>query len=140
MDDQSIKTELLDLERRYWQTMKDKDARAAVGLTDFPCVVAGAQGVAKVDEQPFSSMLTAGNWTIKSFTIGDDAELRMVSDDVAILAYKVHEDLIVDGQPVSMDANDASVWVKRDDQWRCALHTESVRGDPYGRDRKTMAA
>jgi len=29
-------------------------------------------------------------------------------DDVAILAYKVHEELTVDGKPVKLDAADAS--------------------------------
>jgi hypothetical protein len=26
--------------------------------------------------------------------------------------------------------------VKRNGDWVCALHTESLAGDPYGRDRK----
>lgn len=62
--------------------------------------------------------------------------MRLLEDDVALVAYKVHEDLTVDGKKVSMDAADSSVWVRRNDQWRCALHTESLAGDPYGRDRK----
>ena len=29
-----------------------------------------------------------------------------------------------------------SVWVRSGGQWRCAMHTESLAGDPCGRDRK----
>jgi hypothetical protein len=28
---------------------------------------------------------------------------------------------------------DASPWVQRDRRWVCALHTESIAGDPFGR-------
>jgi hypothetical protein len=52
----------------------------------------------------------------------------------------VHEDLIVDGKPVSLDAADSSTWVKRDGQWKCAMHTEAILGDPFGRDRTAMPA
>jgi len=37
----------------------------------------------------------------------------------------------------TLDAADASTWVKKDGRWLCALHTESLIGDPYGRDRRT---
>ena len=32
----TIERELVDLERRYWQALKDKDVEAAVELTDDP--------------------------------------------------------------------------------------------------------
>jgi hypothetical protein len=41
--------------------------------------------------------------------------------------------VIVDGKPESLAAFDASVWVRRGDAWLCALHTESLKGDPFGR-------
>lgn len=135
----SMERELLTLEQAYWQSMKDKDAAAATAITDFPCIVAGASGVAKVDEATFSQMLEGGAWTLNDFTIGDDVQVRMLTDDVAILAYRIREDLSVDGKPVSMEAADASVWVRRDGRWRCALHTESLIGDSYGRDRTPAA-
>ncbi|HEX5055391.1 MAG TPA: nuclear transport factor 2 family protein, partial [Gammaproteobacteria bacterium] len=56
--------------------------------------------------------------------------------DAAVLAYKVHSQITVDGESVSIEAADASSWVKRDGQWVCALHTEAILGDPFGRDRQ----
>jgi len=32
-----------------------------------------------------------------------------------------------------MKVETSSVWVRRDGTWTCALHTESVAGDPFGR-------
>jgi hypothetical protein len=62
--------------------------------------------------------------------------VRLLGDDVAIVAYQVHEELTVDGKPVTLDAADSSTWVRRDGRWLCALHTEAIAGDPFGRDRK----
>ena len=136
MQDTAIKTELMELEQRYWQAMKDKDVAAASRLTDYPCIVAGAQGVAAMDEKTLGSMLDGASWSMDDFKLDDDdVQVRRLSDDVAILAYKVREKLTVEGKPVKLEAADASVWVRRDGRWRCALHTESLSGDPYGRDR-----
>jgi hypothetical protein len=50
----------------------------------------------------------------------------------------VREQLTVDGNPLTLEAADASTWVRRDGRWVCALHTESIAGDPFGRDRQPM--
>lgn len=136
MEGPSLEHELIALEERYWQSMKDKDAGAATALTDYPCIVAGASGVMSVDEEAFTRMLEGGAWAIKDFTLGEDVQVRRLTEDVAIIAYKIRENLTVEGEAVTMEASDASVWVRREGKWRCALHTESVIGDPYGRDRK----
>ena len=41
-----IEALLLDHEKQYWQAIKDRDVQAAMRLTDDPCIVTGAQGVA----------------------------------------------------------------------------------------------
>jgi hypothetical protein len=68
-----------------------------------------------------------------------DDQVRQLGDDVAVVAYTVHEKLTVDGQPVTLDAADASTWVRRNGRCVCALHTESVKGDPFGRDRRAAS-
>jgi hypothetical protein len=59
-----------------------------------------------------------------------------VTTSRAAVAYQVHEELTVDGKPVTLDAADSSTWVRRDRRWLCALHTEAIAGDPFGRDRQ----
>ena len=136
MNTQTIEKELLTLERQYWQAIKDKDTEAAMRLTDDKCIVAGAQGVATLDRNAFAEMLNSGNWTLHDFHIDDDVQLRLLSDDVAVVGYKVTEKLTVDGKPVTLEAADASAWTRRDGRWVCSLHTEAISGDPYGRDRQ----
>jgi len=127
-------TELLNLEKRFWKCMKDKDVETALRMTDDPCIVTGAQGVSRIDKKTFAKMMETGTWVLHDFEI-KDAKVHRLSDDVAVIGYKVHEDLTVDGKRLTMDAADASTWVRRNGKWLCALHTESVAGDPYGRDR-----
>jgi limonene-1,2-epoxide hydrolase len=130
----TIATELIGLERRFWQAMVDRDVDAALALTADPCIVTGAQGVAKIDSRSFARMMETGQWELKSFEF-DRIEVERLSDDVAVVGYKVREELLVEGKPLTMEAADASTWVRRDGRWLCALHTESLLGDPFGRDR-----
>lgn len=138
MPEGPIEAQLLDLEKQYWQAIKDKDVQAAMRLTDDSCIVIGAQGVARISRDAFAGMLQAGGWTLHEFTLSD-TQVRVLSEDVAIVAYKVKELLTVEGKSLTVDAADSSAWVKRDGQWMCALHTEALSGDPFGRDRQPAA-
>jgi hypothetical protein len=131
----TVEKELLSCEKQYWQAMKDGDVEAAIGLTDFPCMVTGAQGVASVDKETFTKMMNAPPYEIQKAELGD-VRVRMLGDDIAIVAYTIHEELTVDGKPVTLDAADSSTWIRRDGRWMCALHSESIVGDPFGRDRQ----
>lgn len=129
--------ELFDVEMRFWNAMQAKDARAAQQLTDDGCVIVGAQGVSAIDSATMAKLTTEGQWQLKRFAFADGARhVRFVSDDIAIVAYTVTEQLVVGDRPLEITANDASVWVRRAGAWRCALHTESLAGDPFGRDRR----
>jgi hypothetical protein len=129
--------EFLDIEHRFWNAMQTKDASVAQAMTDDGCIVVGAQGVSAIDAQTMGKLTTEGQWQLDEYSFDEqNAKVRMLNDDVAIVAYKVNERVVVDGKELPVEANDASVWVRRDGKWLCALHTESLSGDPYGRDRK----
>ena len=136
----TIEKDLLKLEKRYWQALKDGDVDTALGLTDEPCIVAGPQGVSRIDKKQFESMMKEAKWQILNFEIGKDFQVRQLNDDVAVLAYTVHEDLTVDGKPLTLDAAESSTWVRRDGRWACAMHTEAITGDPFGRDSAAAAS
>jgi hypothetical protein len=128
--------ELIDVERRFWNAMQEKDAVAASTLTDDQCVIVGAQGVSAIDAKTMAKLTSEGQWELQRYAFDEQKrQIRFLTDDIAIVAYPVKERVIVDGQMLPVEANDSSVWVRRDGQWRCALHTESLAGDPYGRDK-----
>lgn len=135
MPTSTTERELLQLEKQYWQALKDKDAETALRLTDFPCIITGAQGIGAIEPRAFAAIVQDPPYTIESVDVEDYAQVRMLTDDVAVLAYKVHEELTVGGEPVSLEAADSSTWVQRDGRWLCALHSEAIVGDAFGRDR-----
>jgi hypothetical protein len=131
----ALEQKLIDLEKKFWESMKAKDLDTALTLTADPVILTGAQGVSRIDKATFAKLMTGAKWTLHDFDI-HDAEVEQLSDDVAVIGYKVHEDLTVDGERIALDAADASTWVRKNGNWVCALHTESVAGDPFGRDRQ----
>ena len=116
--------------------MIDRDVEASVQLIDDQCIVAGSQGAGTIDHAMYRNMMNGGTWKLLHFEFKNE-QVLFPSADVAIVAYEVHEELTVEGAPLTMDAVDTSVWIRRNGRWLCALHTESLRGDPYGRDRKS---
>ena len=136
MANAAIDNELVELEKKYWQSMKDKDVETAIALTDKTCIVTGAQGVSRIDHATYKRLMTEANWELLSFDFSE-VQTQRVTDDVGIVAYKVTENLTVDGKPVTLEASDSSTWVRRDGKWLCAVHTEAPTGDPFGRDRKS---
>jgi hypothetical protein len=130
--------QLLDLEHRFWDAMADKDAERAGNMTDDGCIIVGAQGVSAIDGPTMAKLTEDGAWELERYAFDEkSAQVRFLSDDVAIVAYRVDEQVTVEGESLPLAANDSSVWVRRNGEWRCALHTESLVGDPYGRDRRT---
>jgi hypothetical protein len=129
-----IDKEILELEREYWQAMITKDSEVATRLTADRSIIVGAQGVSTVGKQEIGDMVKSDKWTLKSFDFGD-VEFKATDKNTAIIAYTVKEDLEVDGKRLTLEANDSSVWSRRNGTWECVLHTEALKGDPFGRDR-----
>ena len=132
----TVEQALVELEKQYWQAIKDHDAETAMRLTDEECILSGAHGVRSIERHEFKRLMKTTPYTLHTFELSD-VQVRMLGDAVAVVAYMVHEELTVDGKPVALDAAETSVWVQRD-RWVCALHCESLAGDPFGRDK--MAA
>src|SRR5262245_13962257 len=130
--------EIIDLETRFWGAIRDGNAAAASSMVDDTCIVTGAQGNGAVDRTMFAKMMESPEWALHEFSF-EKENVIFPTDDVAIIAYTVTEQLTVEGKPLTLRAADASTWVKRGGQWLCALHTESVLGDPFGRDRPSSA-
>jgi hypothetical protein len=128
---------IIDLEKKFWRTMVDKDIEGSVAMLAGESIVAGSQGTARLTHDDYRGMAKQGDslWQLKSFQL-DDLKVTFPSDDVAVIAYTVTEEMEVEGEPVTLKAADATTWIRQDGEWLAALHTESVLGDPFGRDRK----
>jgi ketosteroid isomerase-like protein len=128
------KDEILSLERKFWDAIQAKDAEGAAAMIGEQCIVAGAQGVARIDRATYVKMAQTGKWTLHEYEM-TDVQVVEAGPDAAVIGYKVRERLTMEGREMTLEAADTSVWCRRDGRWLCMLHTESVLGDPFGRDR-----
>src|SRR5262245_38293866 len=102
MTSTAVEHDLLDREIEYWHAVKDKNADAALKLTDKGCFIAGPAGVRRVDTHSLATMAKAP-YTLNRFQM-TDAQVHLVGNDVGIVVYNVHEELTVEGKPVALDA------------------------------------
>ena len=84
---QSIHTELVGLEKQYWNAIKTGDTATAVSLSNDPCVVVGAKGVGELDNASLAQVMKGADYELKNFTL-DDIRVRQVTDDVAVIATR----------------------------------------------------
>lgn len=126
MENSSFSTEIISLEKKFWTAMQNHDLQTALSLTDFPCVVAGANGLSAVNKEEFEKMFNSNEGAIRDFKFDENSlEVRELSPDAAVVAYKVHTTFTKNGESRSIDAIDTSTWIKKDNKWVCAMHTET---------------
>jgi len=116
---------IVDLETRFWQSMVDKDAKLAKSMIADECLITGPMGSMKIDPDKYEAMTEQGQWTLDSFEFSD-LDVIFPSEDVAVIAYKVHQKGDMKGKAMDMKCADSSTWVRGGREWKCALHTETV--------------
>lgn len=133
-----IETEIIGLEQKFWDALKRKDVKTMESLSDETCVLAGPQGASKFKRADFANMLNQQRYEIVDFKFKDNWQVEILNSQTAVIAYNVEENLTVDGKPLTLSAAESSTWTKKDGKWVCSLHTESILGDPFGRDRNRV--
>ena len=130
----AIDKEIIAVEREYWDSMISKDPSVATRLTADESLIVGAHGVSTVSSKTIGAMVQSDGWKLKKYEFSD-IKVTLPSKDLALIGYHVREELEVEGKPVTFEANDSTVWERKNGKWASILHTESVAGDPFGRDR-----
>jgi len=119
-----METQIIELEKKYWQGMENHDYETVKNLTRFPCIIAGKNGVQSIDEATFKKMFESGDGDkIKVLNISD-IETQLLAENNAVIAYSI-ELGIVDDQKAPTKCACTSTWIKENNNWVCALHTEA---------------
>ena len=127
------KQQIIDLETRFWQSMKDKDVKTAQSLIAREGLVTGPMGTMTINPEKYAQMTRDGQWTLEEFQL-NNVEAVQPTEDSAIIAYEVHQTGDMKGQPMDLRCADSSVWVKEGGSWKCALHTETILQDANARE------
>ncbi len=122
------KDEIVALETSYWDAMKRKDGAATAKLAADPSLVTGARGVMSIPKAKMGAMTKEGSWTLESYSF-DDVQVTTPAPGVAIIAYKVTQQVTMDGKPLEMHAADQSTWIRGDNGWECHAHSETMLQD-----------
>ena len=126
------KQQIIDLETRFWQSMKDKDVDTAKSLIAQEGLVTGPMGTMTINPEKYAQMTRDGQWTLENFEM-KKVEVVQPTPDSAIIAYEVHQTGDMKGRPMDLRCADSSVWVKEGSDWKCALHTETILEDSNAR-------
>lgn len=136
--DELRRRELIELEHAFWNAMKVGDAQACARLSDRTAIVVGPQGILELERSDLGKLIEAESqtWKLERFDLDPSkVKFKQLTDDLAIVAYEIEEQIVVEGRPRTLTAFDTTVWVRKLGKWVCALHTETLAGDPFGRDR-----
>ena len=119
---------LINLEKKFWQSMVDEDTDTALSMLAEPSMMVSAQGAMQFDHAQYRQMAEQGNMVIKSFELSD-VNVMFPNDDTAVLTYKVRQAMAERGEDESEAVEqlmaDSSVWMRKDGEWRCFMHTET---------------
>ncbi|MDP3738338.1 MAG: nuclear transport factor 2 family protein [Hyphomonadaceae bacterium] len=124
------KDEIIDLEKSYWDAMKQKDGRRTAELSGKTSIVTGARGVMSIPKSKMGKMTEDGNWTLDSYEFGD-IEVATPTPDVTIIAYTVHQKVKMDGKAQDLRAADSSTWIRGPEGWECHAHSETFLDDKH---------
>jgi hypothetical protein len=127
--DSPTHAEILGLETSYWDAMKAKDGSTTAALSGRTSLVTGPKGVMTVEKDRMGQMTEEGNWQLESYDF-DDVKVITPSPDVAIIAYKVHQRVTMDGRKSDMHCADSSTWLRGENGWECHAHSETLLDGP----------
>ena len=117
--------QIIDLETKFWTSMKEKDVPTAQAMIAEECLITGPMGTMKADPEKYAQMTKDGQWTLENFEFSD-VNVIFPAEDVAVIAYKVHQTGQMKGKPMDMNCADSTTWTRSDGVWKCALHTETI--------------
>jgi hypothetical protein len=120
---------LIELEKKFWQSMVDQDADTAIDMLNEPALMVSSHGAMKFDHAGYRSMAEKGPMVVTDFELSD-MEVLMPSDSTAILTYRVRQTVApreagADQHATTQDMLDSSTWVREGQGWRCVMHTET---------------
>ena len=118
---------IVKLEKTFWQSMVDKDADKAMKMIADECLITGPMGTMRSDPEDYKRMTEQGQWDLQDFEFSD-VQVIFPAEDTAIIAYKVHQTGTMEGKEMDLNCADSTTWVRDGDEWKCALHTETIVG------------
>ena len=124
---ETVERLLIANETRINEAIKRRDLSGFKNLVTDDAVTVGSKGVAPVGE--LAKFLFATQFALVNFTI-ENPQVRMLSDNVALLTYKSTVVTTFDGKKTTGTTYASTVWVKRKGKWLAIFHQEADTQPP----------
>jgi ketosteroid isomerase-like protein len=117
---------IIDLERKFWQSLVDQDTDAALDMLCEPALMVSAHGAMKFDHAGYRRMAEDSGYAVQSYELSN-MDVVFPNDETAVVTYRAKQKVSPngDGKTTELDMNDSSTWIRTRDGWKCAVHTES---------------
>jgi hypothetical protein len=117
------KGEIERLEKAFWKSIRDGKPEIATGMLTEPALMVSAHGANKFDHAGYTRMANDDRFKLVDYTISN-MDVSFPREDIAVATYRVNQTVEMEGKPATLDVFDTSTWIKIDDEWLCAMHTE----------------
>ena len=121
---------IIDLERKFWQSMVDNEPDIALGMLAEPSLMVSSHGAMSFDHQKYRQMAEQGKMVLRSYELSD-MQVIFPNENTAVATYRVRQTMGPRGKSdgtTTEEVNDTSTWVKTMDGWKCVMHTETTAG------------
>src|SRR5262245_29905653 len=117
---------LIDLEKKFWQSMVDQETDVALDLLHEPSLMVSTHGMMKFDHADYRKMAEHGSMIVKSFELSD-VDVVFPTSTTALITYQVKQVVAPrdKGEVQTQEMADSSTWVQTGKRWQCVMHTET---------------
>lgn len=122
---------IIELEKRFWQSMVDGDTDAALKILAEPALMVSAHGAMKFDHAAYRKMADQGAMVVTSYEMSD-THVLFPNPSTAVMTYRVKQGVAPrgKGEASMQEMNDTSTWTQTDQGWQCVMHTETPVATP----------
>ena len=89
MNANPTQNDILGLEKKYWDAMKNNDVEAAVKMTKFPCVITSTKGAQRVEEKDYRKMMESANGDNYKGIELENPQVNFLGKDTALISYSI---------------------------------------------------
>jgi len=124
---------IIDLERKFWQSLVEQDTDAALDMLCEPALMVSSHGAMKFDHQGYRRMAEDSGYAVQSYELSN-LDVVFPNDDTAIVTYRARQKVSPngDGKTLDLDMNDSTTWIRTGEGWKCAVHTETPTANGTG--------
>ena len=122
----SVRDTLIELEKRFWQSLVEQDSDTAIEMLAEPSLMVSGHGAMQFDHAGYKKMAEQGSMVLRSFELSN-MQVMFPNDSTAVLTYHVKQEMAPRDKSsgTTQEMNDSSTWIREGTFWKCVMHTET---------------